>query len=120
MTPFQLAGLAVRAAKDKKAWHPVKLNVKGLTLLADYFVVCEGETDRQVRAIADNIVAEAKKEGHRALAVEGYSDASWIVVDLDSVVVHVFTPGERAYYDLETLWREPKVQQLLERRQQGA
>jgi ribosome-associated protein len=103
-TPLQLARLLKGAAVDKKAWDCVVLDVRDRTSLADYFVICEGETDRQVRAIADGMVDAAKKEDRRPLGVDGYEDAGWILLDFDSVLAHVFLPGERSYYDLESLW----------------
>ena len=80
------------------------LDVRDKTSLADYFVICEGETDRQVRAIADGMVAAAKEQDRRPLGVDGYDDAGWVLLDFDSVLAHVFLPGERSYYDLESLW----------------
>ena len=99
-----LADLVRSAAEDRKAWDVVIMDVRGLTTIADYFVICEGETDRQVRAISDAIVERTRKEGIRPLAVDGYDDATWVLLDFDSVLVHVFLPGERTYYDLEGLW----------------
>lgn len=104
LTPLQLARLLKVAAVDKKAWDTVVMDVRDKTSVADYFVVCEGETDRQVRAIADGMVEAAKVKDHRPLAVDGYDDATWILLDFDSVLAHVFLPGERSYYDLESLW----------------
>jgi len=104
LTPLQLARLLRKAAAEKKAWDPVVLDVRDQTSVADYFVICEGETDRQVRAIADAMVAEAKKLDRGPLAVDGYDDAGWVLLDFDSVLAHVFLPGERSYYDLEALW----------------
>jgi len=105
--PRLVAQLLQEVADDKKAWDPVTLDVRGRTTVADYFVICEGETDRQVRAIADALVARGKELGIGPLAVDGYQDASWILLDFDAVLVHVFLPGERAYYDLEGLWSSP-------------
>src|SRR2546425_11412312 len=103
-TPLQLARLLRGAAVDKKAWDAVVIDVRDKTSVADYFVVCEGETDRQGKAIADGMVEAAKEKNLRALAVDGYADATWILLDFDSVLAHVFLPGERSYYDLESLW----------------
>ena len=100
----QLAKLLLEVAEDKKAWDPVTLEVRDKTTVADYFVICEGETDRQVRAIADAMLESARDAGIRALRVDGYEDASWVLLDFDSVIAHVFLPGERSYYDLESLW----------------
>ena len=104
LTPLQLARLLRSAAVEKKAWDPVVIDVREQTSVADYFVICEGETDRQVRAIADAMVEAAKAKGMRTLGVDGYEDATWILLDFDSVLAHVFLPGERSYYDLESLW----------------
>ena len=103
-TPLQLARLLRDAAAEKKAWDCVVIDVREKTSLADYFVVCEGETDRQVRAIADAMVEVAKSKELRPLGIDGYDDAGWILLDFDSVLAHVFLPGERSYYDLEALW----------------
>jgi ribosome-associated protein len=104
LTALQLARLLRVAAVDKKAWDPVVIDVRDQTTVADYFVICEGETDRQVRAIADGMVEAAKAKQLRPLAVDGYEDAGWILLDFDSVLAHVFLPGERSYYDLEAMW----------------
>jgi ribosome-associated protein len=104
LTPLQLARLLRGAAVDKKAWDTVVIDVREKTSIADYFVICEGETDRQVRAIADGMVEAAREKEQRPMAVDGYQDATWILLDFDSVLAHVFLPGERSYYDLESLW----------------
>jgi ribosome-associated protein len=91
-------------AEEKNAWDPVLIDLQGRTTVADYFVICEGETDRQLRAIADAMLERARNLGQRPLAVDGYEDASWILLDFDSVLAHIFLPGERSYYDLESLW----------------
>jgi ribosome-associated protein len=103
-TPLQLARLLRGAAVEKKAWDTVVLDIREKTSIADYFVICEGETDRQVKAIADAMVEAAKEKELRPLAVDGYEDGTWILLDFDSVLAHVFLPGERSYYDLESLW----------------
>ena len=100
-----LAELLLAAAESKKAWEPTKVDLRGRTTVADYFIICDGETDRQLRAIADEMIERARGEGVRPLAVDGYQEAAgWILLDFDSVVAHVFLPGERSYYDLESLW----------------
>lgn len=104
LAPEALAALLVDAAEEKKAWDPVIVDLRGRTTVADYFVICDGETDRQLRAIADAMLERARAEGIRPLAVDGYDQGSWILLDFDSVLAHVFLPGERAYYDLESLW----------------
>ncbi|HEV7680254.1 MAG TPA: ribosome silencing factor [Candidatus Dormibacteraeota bacterium] len=104
MSPSELADLIATAAADKKARDVVTLDLRGKTTIADFFVICEGDTDRQVRAIVDNIEAMARQSGVRPLNVAGLRDASWACLDFDSVIAHVFLPGERTFYDLEGLW----------------
>jgi ribosome-associated protein len=104
VTPEALAELLVEAAEEKKAWDTTIVDLRGKTTVADYFVICDGETDRQLRAIADGMLEAARARGVRPLAVDGYDQGSWILLDFDSVLAHVFLPGERAYYDLESLW----------------
>lgn len=106
LAPLRLAELLKAVAEDKKAWDPVIVDVSGKTTVADYFVICEGDTDRQTRAIADAMIERAREERVRPLAVDGYEDATWILLDFDAVLAHIFLPGERAFYDLESLWSE--------------
>jgi len=107
VTPLQLSRLIASAAADKKARGIVRLDIRQKSSIADYFVICEGDTDRQVRAITDSIVEACQAKGVRPLRTAGYEDGSWVVLDYASVIVHVFLPGERSYYDLESLWKPP-------------
>ena len=107
MTPLQLSRLIANAAAEKKARGIVRLDIRQKSSIADYFVICEGDTDRQVRAITDSILDALKAKGVRPLRMAGYEEGSWVVLDYASVIVHVFLPGERSYYDLESLWRAP-------------
>lgn len=104
ITARALADLLAAAAEDKKAWEPVVLDVREKTTVAEFFVICEGDTDRQVRAIADAMLESARAVRVRPLRVDGYQDAMWVLLDFDTVIAHVFLPGERTYYDLESLW----------------
>jgi ribosome-associated protein len=108
MTSLQLSRAIVAAAEAKKARDIVRLDVRQRTSIADYFVICEADTDRQVRAITDSILETIKARGPRPLHIEGYAEGAWTLLDFDSVIVHVFLPGERSYYDLESLWRAPR------------
>ena len=83
MTSTDLAGIIAAAATDKKARDVVILDIRGKTTIADYFVICEGDTDRQVRAITDSITDVCKAHGLRALAVAGLKDASWACADFE-------------------------------------
>ncbi len=106
MTKETLLQVAYNAAEDKKAEDIVVLNMEGISLLADYFVICTGNSDRQVQSIAKEIMDKAHEEGHEVKSMEGFDSARWILVDLGDVVAHVFHKDERSYYNLERLWRE--------------
>jgi ribosome-associated protein len=104
MTPDDLAARISAAAAQKKARDVVTVDLRGKTTVADFFVICEGDTDRQVRAIVDSIEDACRDAGVRPLSTSGLKDASWACLDFDAVIVHVFLPGERTFYDLEGLW----------------
>jgi len=113
MTSTELADIVAAAAADKKARDVVILDIRGKTTIADYFVICEGDTDRQVRAITENISDVCKEHGMRALGVAGLKDASWACADFDAVIAHVFLPGERTFYDLEGLWGDRAGEEVI-------
>lgn len=87
----------------------VVLDMQGVSLLADYFVLCSAESPPQFKAVLDEVEKEAKAAGGRRLHVEGEPASGWVLLDYGSVVVHVFDPDLRAYYDLEGLWSEARL-----------
>lgn len=99
-----LARAAAELALGKKAEEILLLDLTGLSPVCDYFVVCHGDSDVQVKAIADSIVEGLAAEGHEPWHVEGYAGRTWILIDLVDVVVHVFHRETRLYYRLEDLW----------------
>jgi ribosome-associated protein len=107
MTPDQLAETIAAQAADKKAIDVVELDVRGVVNYTDFFLVCSGNTSRQVKAIHDAI-HQALKDDHGLLPrrVEGQTEATWILMDYLDVVVHIFTPEARDFYRLEQLWGE--------------
>jgi len=100
-----LARRIVDLAEDKKASDIMLLEIRGLTTMADYFVICSGASERQLGAIADGIV-EGLREEIRPIGREGSANAHWVLIDFGSVVVHVMAPPEREFYQLERLWAE--------------
>jgi ribosome-associated protein len=102
--PLDLARRIVELAEDKKAADIVLLDLGELTTLADAFVICSGGSERQVDAIADGIQGGLRDEGVRSIGREGTAASHWVLLDYGSVVVHVFTPPERDYYQLERHW----------------
>ncbi|MGR4064311.1 MAG: ribosome silencing factor [Vulcanimicrobiaceae bacterium] len=94
------------AALDKKGEDVTAIDVSQRTILADTFVIVTGRSKIQTRAIADAIEEAVKAGGAAVARVEGYADGSWILIDLGNVIVHVFTPEQREFYNLERLWSE--------------
>ena len=102
--------LAVDALDELKAIDLKVLDERELTSVTDYMVIASGNSDRQVKALADNLVQKAKDGGHRPLGIEGDQAAEWVLVDLVDVVVHVMSPNTRETYQLEKLWSQPAVE----------
>ena len=109
LAPREIADLVVDAASDKKAEDILVLNVSEVTSIADLFVIVSGRGERQVQAIADEIVEKAKAAGRQPVGIEGYTAGRWILIDLGDVVVHAFVPEERELYRLERLWGDAPV-----------
>jgi ribosome-associated protein len=92
------------SALDKKGEGFMALDVRARTILADTFAIVTGRSKVQTRAIADAVIEAIRSNGYSVSRVEGYADGSWILIDLGNVIVHVFTPDQRAFYNLERLW----------------
>ena len=101
--------LAIEIAKilDKKKAHDVRvLKVESLTVLTDYFVIASGTSTTQVAALADEVEFELSQKGLEPYSTEGYDSKNWVLLDYSNVIVHVFVPNTRTYYDLEHLWAD--------------
>jgi ribosome-associated protein len=105
----QLARVAADVASDKKASDVMILDIQEVTTFADYFVICSGNSSRQINAVADAIEEELDKQGATLLHREGTADAGWILLDFGDVIVHIFGAKEREYYRLERVWSEAKT-----------
>ena len=108
--------LALAALEDKKAFDVVLLDISKVASFASYFLMCSGDSSRQIQAIADEVGKKLKENGIRPNHIEGYRHAEGVLMDYVDLVVHVFSKNARAYYDLERLWRDGKrldVQKLL-------
>jgi ribosome-associated protein len=108
MGPEKLAKTAVAALEDIKARDIVVFNVKKMTALFDKVIIASGDSNRHVRALANNVCEEVKKGGGRVLSTEGEQTGEWALVDLGDVIVHVMQPAIRQYYNLEEIWGTPQ------------
>ncbi|EJN55446.1 ribosome silencing factor [Loigolactobacillus coryniformis] len=100
----EILEIAVRAADSKRAEDIIALDVRDVSLLADYFVVMQGGSKRQMDAILEEIMEKEEDAGITVKRVEGKNSDKWVLLDLGDVVVNIFNPEERAYYNLEKLW----------------
>lgn len=108
MGPEKLAKIAVTALEDIKGRDIVVFNVRKMTALFDKVIIVSGDSNRQVRALANNVCEEVKKAGGRVFGSEGEQTGEWVLVDLGAVIVHVMQPAIRQYYNLEEIWGPPQ------------
>lgn len=100
---------AAYAALDNKKGENIKvIDISGVSVLADYFIIANGSNRNQVQALVDNVQEELYKMGHEPLQVEGYQTGNWILMDYGDIIVHVFSKEDRLFYDLERIWRDGK------------
>ncbi|MFC1933282.1 ribosome silencing factor [Chloroflexota bacterium] len=106
MEALELAHKAVEAVGDKQAIDTVLLDARKICSFADYFVICSGESARQVKTIYEEVQHVLKKEGILPHHREGTLDSGWLLLDFGNVIVHIFASFEREYYQLDELWSE--------------
>lgn len=106
MTALELAKQAVKILDSKKAEEIRLIGISDISVLADYFVIATGTSSTHVKSLADEVEVKLKELGTEAARKEGYRSNSWILLDYGSVVIHVFTPESRSFYDLDRLWRD--------------
>ena len=103
------AHFIVDAASDKKAHDILLLDVRGVASFTDYFVICSGTSERQMRAIADGIDEALSERGIEPYSREGRPADGWVLLDYSDVIVHIFAPEQRAFYGLERLWERGRT-----------
>jgi len=106
LEPAEIARLVTEVASDKQAIDTVLLDVRASCSFADYFVVCSGDSERQLDAIWEAILESLKQRGVMPLHKEGPHGSGWLLADFGAVVVHIFAPAEREFYQLEQLWKD--------------
>jgi ribosome-associated protein len=114
-----LVGLALQAAEDLKAREMVALDLRGLNDATDWFVIASGTSDAHVRGIAQSVLDRLTEAGYKAHHVEGLTQGRWVLLDFVDIVVHLFHPEARAFYQLERLWNDaPRLLPAAERKSQ--
>ena len=104
----KMAKLAIEALEDKKAEDIKIIDISGVSVLADYFIIANGNNTNQVQAMIDNVEETLGKAGYTPKQIEGYNAANWVLMDYTDVIVHVFDKENRLFYDLERIWRDGK------------
>jgi ribosome-associated protein len=108
----QLLNHVAQALYDKKGFNIIALDVRGLTNLADFFLIAEGNVPKHVQALSKEIYNELASKGEKPFHMEGGALGEWVVMDYSNVMIHLFSPGLRETYDLEGLWRKGKIVSL--------
>lgn len=104
----EMTKLAIAALEDKKANDVRVIDIAGVSVIADYFVIASGSNTNQVQAMADGVREALGRAGHEPRQVEGYGSANWILMDYNDIIVHIFSDESRTFYDLERIWRDGK------------
>ena len=105
-SPEQLARALVEAVADRKAEDIVLLDLRSISVISDFFVICSGTSERQINTLVRTLVDKADEMGYLSKRIEGTSDGGWVLIDFEDVIAHVFSPQQRAFYRLEELWRD--------------
>jgi ribosome-associated protein len=113
MTAHELARKAADLALDKKAYDIKILDLRNVSSVCDFFVICSADADVQVKAIADHIADELNDDGARCWHREGYKSMRWVLLDYVDVVIHVFQRGVREFYGLEDLWGDAPTEEVV-------
>lgn len=108
MTSKELAKIAVDALEDKKVEDLRVIDISEISIMADYFIIGSGSSQTQVRALANNVEEKLHEAGVNPRQIEGYQTASWILMDFNDIIVHVFNGEDRLFYNLEKIWLDGK------------
>ena len=109
LNALELAHKIIEALEDRKGEDILLLDIKDVASFTDYFILCNGTSDRMLDALAKGVLEATKKDYKKKSRVEGQSQEGWLLLDYGDVVVHLFSPDMREYYDLEELWSDGKV-----------
>ena len=105
---IEMARIAYNALKDKKGEDIKIIDITGISVLADYFIIANGSNENQVNALVENVEEELHKAGYPLRQREGQASGSWVLLDFSDIIVHVFDKENRLFYDLERIWKDGK------------
>ena len=104
----EMAKIAFEALEDKKGENVCAIDISAVSVLADYFVIANGNSDSQVRALVENVEEKMHKAGYAAKETEGHRSGAWVLIDFGDVIVHIFDRENRQFYNLERIWNDGK------------
>ena len=110
----EMVKLAINALEEKKGEEIRVIDIRQVSVMADYFLIASGSNANQVQAMADNVEETLGKAGYPCRQVEGYQSANWILMDYGDIIVHVFCREDRMFYDLERIWRDGRIMEAAE------
>ncbi len=103
---LDMVKIAYQALDDKLAEDIKVIDIRGISVVADYFMIANGTNKNQVQAIVDNVQEELEKAGYQMKQMEGYRGGSWVLLDFNDIIIHVFDKENRLFYDLERIWKD--------------
>lgn len=109
LTAKEMAKIAYHALDEKKAGDIQIIDIQQVSTIADYFIIADGSNPNQLQAMMDSVQEDLYKAGCHAKQIEGNSNSSWILMDYNDIIVHVFSREDRLFYDLERVWRDGKT-----------
>lgn len=104
----KMTTLAIKALEDKKGNDIRVIDIQDVSIIADYFIIASGSNRNQVQTMADNVEEVLGRAGYEPRQLEGYGTATWILMDYNDIIVHIFSEEDRLFYDLERIWRDGK------------
>lgn len=104
----EMTTLAIKALEDKKGNDIRVIDIQDVSIIADYFIIASGSNRNQIQTMADNVEEVLGRAGYEPRQLEGYGTATWILMDYNDIIVHIFSEEDRLFYDLERIWRDGK------------
>lgn len=105
---LNMVKIACKALDDKLAEDIKVIDIRGISVVADYFIIADGTNKNQVQAMVDNVQEELFRAGYEMKQMEGYREGNWILLDFADIIIHIFDKENRLFYDLERIWRDGK------------
>ncbi len=106
---LNMVKLAKKALEDKKGQDIKVIDIRQVTVIADYFLIADGANPNQVQAMVDNVEEVLGKAGYECRQIEGYGSGGWVLMDYGDIIIHAFSREDRLFYDLERIWRDGKL-----------